>query len=44
MISSPVDMANRLLQCAISQCGGKIRDDMTVLAAGVWKEEEREVD
>lgn len=43
-ISSPVDMANRLLQCAIGQCGGKIRDDMTVLTAGVWKEEEREVD
>lgn len=43
-ISSPVDMANRLLQCAIGQCGGKIRDDMTILAAGIWKEEGREVD
>lgn len=36
-ISSPVDMANLLLRYAIEQCQGKIRDDMTVLAAGVWE-------
>lgn len=43
-ISSSADLANSLLRCAIRQCGGKIRDDMTVLAAGVWKEQGREVD
>ena len=42
--SSPVDLANSLLRCAIGQCGGKIRDDMTVLVAGVWKQQGREVD
>lgn len=41
-VSSPVDMANALLRFAIEQCQGKIRDDMTVLAAGVWENRERE--
>lgn len=34
---SPQDMANRLLRYAIGQCRGQIRDDMTILAAGVWE-------
>lgn len=41
-VSSPVDMANSLLRFAIEQCQGKIRDDMTVLAAGVWENQYRE--
>lgn len=36
-VGSPVDMANLLLKYAIEQCRGNIRDDMTVLAAGVWE-------
>ncbi len=42
-VSAPVDMANLLLRYAIEQCHGKIRDDMTILAAGVWKSERAEV-
>ncbi len=38
--TSPVDMANLLLRFAIGQCKGKIRDDMTVLVAGLWENEE----
>lgn len=38
-VSSPVDMANLLLHYAISQCQGKIRDDMTVLVTGIWENE-----
>jgi len=30
-------MANRLLRYAIGQCRGQIRDDMTILTAGVWE-------
>lgn len=37
---SPVDMANLLLKYAISQCRGKIRDDMTVLVTGIWENKE----
>lgn len=36
-VSSPVDMANLLLKYAIEQCCGQIRDDMTILAAGLWE-------
>ncbi len=36
---SPVDIANALLQFAIGQSQGRIRDDMTVLVAGIWKNE-----
>lgn len=34
---SPSEMAGILLRFAIEQCGGRIRDDMTVLVAGVWE-------
>lgn len=43
-VSSPVDLANLILHYAIRQCGGKIRDDMTVLVTGIWKNEEREIE
>ena len=43
-VSSPVDLANLILRYAIRQCGGKIRDDMTVLVTGIWKNEEREIE
>lgn len=43
-VSSPVDLANLILRYAIRQCGGKIRDDMTVLVTGIWKNEEREME
>lgn len=36
---SPVDIANALLRFAIGQSQGRIRDDMTVLVAGIWKNE-----
>ncbi len=36
---SPVDVANALLRFAIGQSQGRIRDDMTVLVAGIWKNE-----
>ena len=34
---SPVDLANHLLRYAIAQCRGKIRDDMTIMVTGIWK-------
>lgn len=37
--SSPVEMANQLLKYVIEQCRGSIRDDMTILVAGVWENE-----
>lgn len=40
-VSSPVDMANLLLRYTIGQCQGKIRDDMTVLVAGIWENEQQ---
>lgn len=36
-LSSPSEIANTLLQYAIERCQGRIRDDMTVLVAGVWE-------
>lgn len=36
-VSSPVEMANLLLRHAIGQSQGRIRDDMTVLVAGIWE-------
>lgn len=36
-ISNPQELANRILQYAIGQSGGKIRDDMTVLTMGIWE-------
>lgn len=41
-VSSPVDMANLLLRYVIGQCQGKIRDDMSILAAGIWENELRD--
>lgn len=38
-VSSPVDMANLLLRYVIGQCQGKIRDDMSILVAGIWENE-----
>lgn len=38
-VSSPVDMANLLLRYVIGQCRGKIRDDMSILVAGIWENE-----
>lgn len=34
---SPGEMAERLLEAALRSCGGHIRDDMTVLVAGIWE-------
>ena len=36
-ITGPQELANRILQFAIGQSGGQIRDDMTVLVAGIWE-------
>ena len=38
---SPVDLANHILRYAIGRCGGKIRDDMTVLVTGIWENQVR---
>lgn len=35
--TSPREMAERLLEMALRSCGGHIRDDMTVLVAGIWE-------
>lgn len=34
---SPGEMAEKLLEIALRACGGHIRDDMTVLVAGIWE-------
>lgn len=34
---NPGEMAEKLLQMALCSCEGHIRDDMTILVAGVWK-------
>ncbi|MDE6016047.1 MAG: SpoIIE family protein phosphatase [Acetatifactor sp.] len=34
---SPGEIAERLLELALCACGGHIRDDMTVLVAGIWE-------
>ena len=34
---SPAEIANTMMKYAIEQCQGRIRDDMTVLAAGIWE-------
>lgn len=34
---SPGEMAERLLELALRACEGHIRDDMTVLVAGIWE-------
>lgn len=36
-ISGPQELANRILQFAIGQSAGQIRDDMTVLVIGMWE-------
>lgn len=40
-VTSPVEMANQLLQYAIGQSQGRIRDDMTVLVVGIWENTNR---
>ena len=40
---NPREIANQILQFVIRACGGKIRDDMTVIAAGVWNNEESNI-
>ena len=39
---SPAEMAGILLRFAIEQRGGRIRDDMTVLCAGIWEKKDGE--
>lgn len=39
-LENPREIANQILQFVIRACGGKIRDDMTVIVAGVWNNEE----
>ena len=34
---SPGEVAERILELALCSCGGHIRDDMTVLVAGIWE-------
>lgn len=34
---NPGEFAEKLLQMALRCCGGHIRDDMTILVAGVWR-------
>ncbi len=34
---NPEEIAEKLLQMALCSCGGRIRDDMTVLVAGIWE-------
>lgn len=34
---NPEEMAERILRMALVACGGRIRDDMTVGVAGIWK-------
>lgn len=33
---NPGEIAEKLLQMALRSCGGHIRDDMTILVAGIW--------
>ncbi|MCM1112711.1 MAG: SpoIIE family protein phosphatase [Muribaculum sp.] len=35
--TNPGEIAQRLLESALCACGGHIRDDMTVLVAGIWE-------
>lgn len=35
--SNPKQMSDYLLQCAISEQGGRIRDDMTVMVVSIWE-------
>ena len=36
-ILNPQELAEYILESAITQCGGHVRDDMSVIAAGVWE-------
>lgn len=36
---NPKQMAEKLMQRILCKCGGHIRDDMTILVAGVWENE-----
>lgn len=35
--SNPKEMSDYLLRCAINRQAGRIRDDMTILTAGIWE-------
>ena len=37
---NPGEIANQILAYAIGQSRGRIRDDMTVLVAGIWDQED----
>lgn len=36
---NPTELANRILKFCLAQCRGEIKDDMTILVIGVWKDE-----
>ncbi len=38
-VVSPVELANRLLRYCVTEFGGRIRDDCTVLVIGIWENE-----
>jgi stage II sporulation protein E len=37
--ASPGEIANQILAYCIRQSGGQVRDDMTVLVTGIWKQD-----
>ena len=39
---SPSELAGRILRYAIEEAGGRVRDDMTVLAVGIWERREKQ--
>jgi stage II sporulation protein E len=38
-VSNPNEMAKMILERALLFTGGRVRDDMTVLVAGIWEKE-----
>lgn len=40
---NPGEIAGQILRYCLKQCRGKIRDDMTVLVIGIWKQENKEM-
>lgn len=34
---NPQEIAEKLMQVVLCQCGGRIKDDMTILVAGIWE-------
>ena len=41
---NPGEIAGQILRYCLKQCRGKIRDDMTVLVIGIWKQENGETE